>query len=230
MVQRYKWEHGLEPDYWQKVSQWPVCALLPAMSNSRDLSPNNHMMVLLSISVLQPPTPTSPKGCYFHNPAARSSWEALSSPPCLASVHLTPGILPRTNQRKHDTSSLHNKYREYVSPQPHSGISRRQEAEQVSSAARVCTVNFWDGQRHLLSDAQAWQSLSYVQAWNGDSDGTKEIGRSGEGMVDKTIGAEGWIGEGFKRRKQLGLTGHMFNPSVQEAEKGRSHELKVSRV
>lgn len=108
--------------------------------------------------------------------------------------------------------------------------SRRQEAEQASSTAWVCTVNFWDGQRHLLSHAQAWQSLSYVQAWNGDRDGTKGIGRSGEGMADKMIGAEGWIGESFKRRKQLGITGHMFNPSVQEAEKGRSCELKVSRV
>lgn len=63
--------------------------------------------------------------------------------------------------------------------------SRRQEAEQVSSKACLWTVrsesvvNFWDGQRHLLSDAQAWHSLSYVQAWNGDSDGTKEIGRQG---------------------------------------------------
>lgn len=41
-------------------------------------------------------------------------------------------------------------------------------------------------------------------------------------MADKMVGAEGWIGESFKRRKQLGIAGHMFNPSIQEAEKGRS--------
>lgn len=49
-------------------------------------------------------------------------------------------------------------------------------------------VNFWDGQGHLLSDAQAWHSLSYVQAWNGNSDGTKETGRQW-----RRDGGERWL-------------------------------------
>lgn len=52
--------------------------------------------------------------------------------------------------------------------------------------------------------------------------GQRKWADSGEGMADKMVGAEGWIGESFKRRKQLGIAGHMFNPSIQEAEKGRS--------
>lgn len=128
MVQRSKRGHGLEPASWGKVSQWLVCILLPACQTvatacSKQRSecqtePQDGVQVLQNIRVSPKVTegcggsPPSPKGCYFYKLAARSSWEALSFPPCLASVHLTPGMLSQTNQRKHDTSGLHNKCRE----------------------------------------------------------------------------------------------------------------------
>lgn len=57
---------------------------------------------------------------------------------------------------------------------------RKEQAERVSSMAWLCAIereksigNFWDGQRQVLSGAQAWQSHSFVQVWNVGS----EIGR-----------------------------------------------------